>query len=83
MACDEENKKQGRNKKCPLREELVIKEGLTNRNKIQREANSIQTKGAVGKIREQNNRLEPRSGIVSLTRGPDHINYRGITKGKV
>ena len=44
MACDEENKKQGRNRKRPLREKLVIKEGLTNRNKTQREAKSIQTK---------------------------------------
>lgn len=80
MACDEENEKQGRNRKRPLREKLVIKEGLTNRNKTQR---VYRQSGAAGKIRQQNNRLEPRSGISSLTREPDHINYREIAKGKV
>lgn len=83
MACDEENKKQGRNRKCPLREKLVIKEGLIHRNKTQREAKRIQTKGGSRKNKRANNRLEPRSGVISLTRGPDHVNYRGITKGKV
>ena len=58
MACDEENKKQGRNRKCPLREKLAIKEGLTNRNKTQREAKSMQTKRGSRKNKRANNRLE-------------------------
>lgn len=41
MTSDKENKRARKNRKYPLRESLVTKEGLINENKTQREAKSL------------------------------------------
>lgn len=48
MTSDKENKRARKNRKYPLRESLVTKEGLINENKTQREAKSLG--GGEGKV---------------------------------